>query len=76
MPTFKPLKHHQFIKCIVTLQFNVWSISKEKPNLDYIYVIHLVPNNTQMMHTRLQVKRVGRIYTYQMLTVLQPTDKS
>lgn len=37
--------------CIVNLQFDVWSISKDKPNLDYIYVIHLVPNNTQTMHT-------------------------
>lgn len=76
MPTFKLPKHHQFMKCIAILQFNVWSISKDKPNLDYIYVIHLVPNNTQTAHSRLQVERVGRIYTYQMFRVLGPTDKS
>ena len=44
------------MKCIVTLQFNVWSISKDKPNLDYSCVIHLVPNSTQTMHSRLQVE--------------------
>lgn len=61
------------MKCIVILQFNVWST---KTNLIYSYVIQLFPNITEMMHTLDWARRVGRIYVYQMFRVLQPTDKT